>query len=62
MSTLLIPDSAINRFARGAAMEDTKVNARGRFGPTLTHGLSEVEMKIVVLRHTAWSKAKRRSG
>ena len=62
MSTLLITDSAINRFARVATIEDTSINERGQAVPTPTHGLSEVEMKIVVVRHTAWSKAKWRSG
>jgi len=62
MSTLLIPDAAINRFARMATIADTSINERGQAGPTLRHGLGEVEMKLVVVRHTAWPKAKRRCG
>ncbi len=62
MSTLLIPDSAINRRVRVATMEDTSIDERGQAGPTLTHGLNEAKMKIVVVRHTAWSKAKGRCG
>ncbi|SPE60424.1 hypothetical protein SBV1_410113 [Verrucomicrobia bacterium] len=62
MSTRLIPDSATNRFAVVATIEDTSLNERGQAGPTLTHGLSEAEMEFVVVRRTAWSKTKRRRG
>lgn len=62
MSSLLIRGSAINRFARVAAMEDNGVNERRRAGPPLTQGLSELEMKIFVVRYTVWPKEKRRCG
>ena len=45
-----------------ATMEDTSIDERGQAGPTLTHGLNEAKMKIVVVRHTAWSKAEGRCG
>ncbi len=61
MNTILIPDSAPDRFSGKARVEETKINERGQAGAALTHGASVVEM-VMVVRHASRSRAKQRRG